>query len=222
MRVDRRGPGGAIRVVPDAELQRQGDQDYFQAAIKIPAQQTYASPIDFNRDRGAIEKPHLPTLRVAAPIDAPDGKRFGIMIVNLDMRAALDLLRNAGREGDLFAVNESGDYLVHPDLRREFGFVLGTPFRLQDDFPEFAKLLNSDDTAPRVVEDRTGDRFGIGWNTVKLAGGPRVTILEAVPYSRLFATSTACRASWARWSSRRRPCRWRSSWRDRCRSRWSR
>ena len=191
VRVDRRGPGGAIRVVPDAELQRQGDRDYFQAAIKIPAQQTYASPINFNRERGALEKPHLPTLRVAAPIDGPDGRRFGIMIVNLDMRVALDLLRNAGREGDLFAVNERGDYLVHPDLRREFGFELGTPFRLQDDFPEFAKLLNSDESAPRVVEDRAGHRFGIGWNTVKLAGGPRVTVLEAVPYSRLFATSTA-------------------------------
>ena len=34
VRVDRRGPGGAIRAVPDAELQRQGDRDYFQAAIK--------------------------------------------------------------------------------------------------------------------------------------------------------------------------------------------
>jgi len=191
VRVDRRGPGGAIRVVPDAELQRQGDQDYFQAAIKIPAREIYASPIDFNRERGSLEKPYLPTLRVAAPVEVPNGGRFGIMIVNIDMRAAFDRLRNAGREGDLYAVNEAGDYLIHPDLGREFGFELGTPFRIQDDFPEFAKLLKSDDTTPRVVNDRDGNPFGIGWTTAKLAGGPRVTVLEAVPYSRLLPASTA-------------------------------
>ena len=113
------------------------------------------------------------------------------MIINLDMSAALDLLRHVGREGDLFAVNEHGDYLVHPDIRREFGFELGTPFRIQDDFPEFAKLLKTDETAPRVINDRAGKAFGIGWTTAKLAGGPRVTVVEALPYSRLIPTNTA-------------------------------
>ena len=51
VRVDRMGPGGAIRVVPDVELQRKGDRDYFKAAIQLPAGQLYASPIDFNRER---------------------------------------------------------------------------------------------------------------------------------------------------------------------------
>ena len=191
VRVDRMGPGGAIRTVPESELQRKGDRDYFKAAIQLPAGQLYASPIDFNQEDGGFEKPYVPTLRVAAPIVAANGDKFGILIVNVDMRPAFDQIRNAGREGDLYVVNEQGDYLVHPDIRREFGFEFGTPFRVQDDFPEFGALLGDDNSAPRLIKDRAGNAFGIGWNTVALAGGPRITVVEAVPSAKLLASSTA-------------------------------
>lgn len=191
VRVDRTGPGGAIHTVPESELRRAGDRDYFKAAIRLPAKQLYAAPIDFDRDGGALEKPRVPTLRVAAPIVAASGQPFGILIVSVDMREAFDQLRNAARQGDLYAVNEQGDYLVHPELQREFGFEHGTPFRIQDDFPAFKELLGSDDSTPRIVKDRAGNAFGIGWNTVRLAGGPRITVLEAVPSSRLLASNTA-------------------------------
>src|SRR3984893_14691766 len=36
VRVDRSGPGGAVRVVPDAELQAKGDNGYVQHAIALP------------------------------------------------------------------------------------------------------------------------------------------------------------------------------------------
>ena len=47
----------------------------------MPAGQFYASPIDFNQEGGALEKPHVPTLRVAAPVFATNGERFGILII---------------------------------------------------------------------------------------------------------------------------------------------
>ena len=56
VRVDRMGPGGAIRTVPESELQRKGDRDYFKAAIQLPAGQLYASPIDFNQEDGALRE----------------------------------------------------------------------------------------------------------------------------------------------------------------------
>ena len=191
VRVDRLGPGGTIRTVPESELRRVGDRDYFKAAIRLPAKRLYASPIDFDREGGATGKPQVPTLRVAAPIAAASGQPFGLLVVSVDMREAFDRLRNAARQGDVYAVNEQGDYLVHPELGREFGFERGTPFRIQDDFPAFKELLGGDDSTPRVVKDRAGNGFGIGWNTVRLAGGPRITVLEAVPASRLLASNTA-------------------------------
>jgi hypothetical protein len=43
---------------------------------------------------------NLPTLRVAAPVLAPDGKAFGIMIINIDMRPAFATIRAAGGNHD--------------------------------------------------------------------------------------------------------------------------
>jgi PAS domain S-box-containing protein len=191
VRVDRMGPSGAIRVVPEADLQRRGERRYFKDAINLPLPQLYASPIDLNQDGGSHAKGLVPTLRVAAPITTASGERFGMMMVNIDMRSAFDDIRNAAREGELYVANEHGDYLVHPDIRREFGFEHGKSFRIQDDFPAFADLLGRDDTTPRVMTDRAGNAFGVGWSMARPAGGPPVAIVEAVPYSQLFVSAPA-------------------------------
>jgi hypothetical protein len=71
VRVDRSGPNGAVRVIPDAELQRKGDRPYFRETIKLAENEIYVSPIDLNQENGAVEIPDVPTLRVATPIFAP-------------------------------------------------------------------------------------------------------------------------------------------------------
>src|SRR5580704_4317582 len=196
VRVDRAGPGGAIRVAPDADLARQSDREFLIETVKLGAGEAYVSQINLSRGNGSIRVPHIPLLRIASPLHKPDGSAFGIVIINIDMRPAFDHIRAAGREGGhTYVVNAQGDYLVHPDSAREFGFEAGMPARLQDDFPDFAPLLAQDDSAPRVVRDRSGADFGVGWETVRLAGGPRVAVLEAVPYADLMAAVVAVRNS---------------------------
>jgi len=196
VRVDRSGPGGAIRVVPDDELQPKGEPDYFKTTIALPPDGIYVSPINLNQENGAFEIPYAPTLRTAAPIYAPGGKPFGIVIINVDLRPVFgriqaDLLESAA----LYVVNEAGDYLLNPDPSREFGFEFGRPARVQDDFPAFAGLLAGKDTPPQVMSDRTGARFGVGWDSVRLAGGPKVSVIETVPYAQVIAAATSIRDS---------------------------
>src|ERR1043165_2893369 len=80
IRVDRSGPNGSIRVVPDAELQQKGDRPYFQETIGLPVGTIYVSALNLNREHGAVERPLVPTLRIAPPLQRPDGKPFGIVI----------------------------------------------------------------------------------------------------------------------------------------------
>jgi hypothetical protein len=113
-------------------------------------------------------------------------------------------------------VDDTGQYLMHPDRDREFGSEHGRPDRIQNDFPEFTDLLGRSDTPPQVMEDRTGQRFGIGWETVQLAGGPRVTVIEANPYAALMSRPRSatrrwraepprcCARCWSRWRWRAR------------------
>ena len=52
----------------------------------LPRIDVPVSSIELNRERGVIETPHVPTLRVASLVSAPDGKPFGVVIINIDMR----------------------------------------------------------------------------------------------------------------------------------------
>jgi PAS domain S-box-containing protein len=192
LRVDRSGPGGTIRVVPGSELRREGDQDYFQKTIALPANEIFVSAIDLNRKAGVIETPHIPTFRAAAPITAPDGRRLGMVVINIDLRSAIRRVRDSVVGAtQVYVVNDAGDYLVHPDQNREFGFELGKPDRIQTDFPDFAEILAEPEARPRLIEDRSGHRFGIGLESARLAGGPRVTVIEATPYDTLMSAPTA-------------------------------
>ncbi|MBX9650791.1 MAG: PAS domain S-box protein [Xanthobacteraceae bacterium] len=196
VRVDRSGPGGAPRTVPDGELQRKADRPAFTETIRLPAGEVYVSAVDLNQENGAIETPRVPVLRVATPLYAPDGRPFGIVIINVDMRPAFARIRtatNGGRRG--YVVNDQGDYLLHPDPDREFGFEFARPARIQDEFPDFAAIPATGATAPRVVEDRSGGRFGVGIVSLRLAEGPRIAVIEALPYAELMAATIAVRDS---------------------------
>jgi PAS domain S-box-containing protein len=191
VRVDRSDPGGPPRIVPDDELQRKGDREAFRQTIRLPPTGVYVSEVDIN-----AEAPRIPVLRVATPVHAPDGQPFGILIIKVDLRPAFDRIRSGpGKGGRSYLVNDRGDYLVHPDPAREFGFEFGKPARIQDDFPDFAQILASDDSTPRVIRDRSGKPFGIGLASVRLADGPRVTLVQAMPYAELTVATAAARDS---------------------------
>src|SRR5438105_854763 len=191
VRGDRSEPGVPADIVPDDELQGKGDREIFSQTIRLPAGEVYVSPVELS-----IEPPRIPVLRVATPVHSPDGRPFGIVIINVDMRPAFDRIRSGPtRGGRSYVVNDRGDYLVHPDPALEFGFEFGKPHHIQDDFPDFAQILASDDSAPRVMADRAGRRFGIGLASVRLADGPRVTLVQALPYADLTVATSAVRDS---------------------------
>jgi PAS domain S-box-containing protein len=196
VRVDRSGPGGAIRVVPDAELQLKGDRDYFQRTIQLHTGEIDVSPVELNEERGAIETPHVPVIRASTPVYTPDGQPFGIVVIDADLRRPFAQLRNAARPGGaIYVVNDRGDYLVHPEVAREFGFALGRPSRVQDDFPGLAAALAGGETEPRMLPDRTGTSFGVALASLRLAEGPRLVVIETVPEAEIVAAATMVRNS---------------------------
>src|SRR4051794_32003877 len=54
LRVDRSGPNGAIRLVPDSELQQKGDRPYFKGTIGLPANEVYVSNLDLSQEHGGV------------------------------------------------------------------------------------------------------------------------------------------------------------------------
>lgn len=196
IRVDHSGAPGVTRTVPDAELQREGDQDYFRKTIALPAGGIYVSSIELKQKQGIVEGPYIPIMRVATPLFAKGDRQIGIVAVDLDLRLVFAGIRASVRQGThIYLVNEAGDYLIHPDPNREFGFQLGSPARVQDDYPDLLKLLQANDAGSRVMSDRSGERLAVAWQTLRVDAGPRIATIETLPYAALIAGATTIRDS---------------------------
>jgi hypothetical protein len=159
VRVDRHGPNGAIEIVPDERLAPKGDSSYYKQTIKLRPGDMYVSPITLDRLGETIVMPPMPSLLVATPIFAPDGKLFGIFIINVDMRPAFDRIRASTRPGEnVYLVDGNGDYLVHPDRALEFGSVLGKPTSWQFARRDRARCTDPARSARTARRHRAGPR----------------------------------------------------------------
>ena len=191
VRVDRSGPGGAIRLLPDAELQKKGDRLYFKDTVSLKPGQIYVSDVDLNEEMGVIETPHVPTLRLATQLPGPDGKPFAIIIINVDMRPAFDRVRSSVQGGEIYVVNQQGDYLVHPDPAREFGSQLGHSISWQADFPDLASSIGTMQSTAHLAPDQSSRPGGIVLAPALLAGKEWVGIIETIPSAVLAAPAAA-------------------------------
>lgn len=192
IRVDRLGAEQSVRRVADDELQRKGDRPFVAQTVALKQGQVYVSPVDLNQEEGAVAYPLMPVLRTGTPVYTADGKPFGLILINLDMRSGFDDLR-AGVTGRarLFVANEAGDYIVHPDPRREFAFEFGRRSRLQDELP--GVRAGAADGALKTTLD--GDPYAAAYVTTRLAGGPSLTVIKAVPYGEILSSMATIRQS---------------------------
>jgi PAS domain S-box-containing protein len=189
LRVDRFGEAGSIRIVPIADLQQKGDRDYFQEAAKLAPGEAYLSEVGLNREYfNQLTLPHQPVIRAAAPIFTSRGDLFGILVINRDLSGLFDeLRRNMPADQSLYFANDQGDYLLHPDATKTFGFELGQRHRLQDEFPKLQRVLldPSQNAIPVVETSNEGAQLALGWNQVSFdPDHPErfVTFALAVPY----------------------------------------
>lgn len=182
VRVDRSGPNGAARIVPDGELEHKGERTYFQETIRLAPGEIYVSPLDLATRQGGTTTTQIPTLRVAMPLFTPDGKPFGIIIANIDMRPALDRIRSTTSSGgEIYVVNSRGDYLVHPDRTREFGSLRGHPTNWRDEFPFFSAVAGTPNVSTHLATEEAGRPSGAAIAPALLAGREWVAIIVTVP-----------------------------------------
>jgi len=135
---------GQIRRVPNADLQRKGERQYFKDVMRQAPGSIYISRINLNREHGELSEPYQAVLRVALPVMQADGTRFGALVINVDARRVFDAARDVVSPGvTLYVANKDGYYLYNPDPAKTFGFDLARPYRIQDDFPAAAELLSA-------------------------------------------------------------------------------
>lgn len=146
LRVNRNGV-----IVDDKELQNKAERPYFGRAFMLDRGQLYISTFDLSSDRGVLEVPHKPVLRLATPVFDTAGVKRGIYVINYlasESLASIQQMRSPVEHR--FRVLNSGGYWLKSNVPdKEWAFV----------FPERKKgTLAEEDPAlwRRICSEETG------------------------------------------------------------------
>ncbi|MDP3841398.1 MAG: diguanylate cyclase [Oxalobacteraceae bacterium] len=141
VRVDRDADG--LTAVSGRGLQEKAHFPYVFEAARLPAGKLYLSDININREQGAHQGQGKPTLRLATPVMADGGQVFGVLVINVDLNGIFKQIRkDIPNDLSVLLTNQDGDYLVHPDASKVFGFDRGRRILIQDDIDATAALLD--------------------------------------------------------------------------------
>ncbi len=149
VRIDR--DGDQLLRVSGEDLQEKGHYPYVSDTLKLGGGQTYLSRIVINHERGAHAGLDQPTVLLAMPVNNPQGEVLGLVVINVDLNASFALLKaDLPPEFRLYLANANGDYLIHPDPHKTFGFDKGRRVLVQDEFPDTSALVDGTSKAMTV------------------------------------------------------------------------
>lgn len=93
IRLDNTPAGPELR--PDEELQNKRSTRYFQNALALESDQILISQLELNRERGEIERPFKPVIRLLTPVEIA-GERRGFVVLNFLARRFLSQMQGIG------------------------------------------------------------------------------------------------------------------------------
>jgi methyl-accepting chemotaxis protein len=178
-----------IKIVPNSELQNQADRDYFSLTMKLKLGEIYVSQFNLNQERGKIEIPYKSTIRHATPVFNTKGERKGILIANSLGKNMTDIVKNINHDNSeqAFMFNQDGNYIYHPNSKKEWGAERKTNENVQKDYA--AEVVTQILSGGKGNID-IGDRV-ISYNTVFITNKNKKSFLVIVnqsPKISLFAS----------------------------------
>lgn len=141
-----RSSAGVLEVVPSDQLPSMQSRNYFIAAQPLKTGEVYSSDIHLHQELGELERPLRRTISAATPIYTEGGVLFGMVVIDMDIGAALDKLaaNNLGYIST-YMFTQRGDYIIHPNPDKTFGPDLGNPYSWQQDIDHLAgKSIKAD------------------------------------------------------------------------------
>ena len=140
VRVDR--DGDSIKIVSGLDMQEKLHYPYVYETLGLDEGKVHFSRIFINREVGAHAGLKQPTLQVATPVAKTGGDVLGVIVINVDLNHQFDMLKaDLRNEYQIYLADQNGDFLIHPDHSKTFGFDYGRRFLVQDTFGPVAEIV---------------------------------------------------------------------------------
>ncbi len=122
---------GTGELIPTVRGQNFAGEAYFNQAIGLPTNQVYISDYDLRRTDGVIDIPHVPILYYSVPLEV-DGANIAVLVARVSLTPLFTEMTSRSTT-PLYLVNRDGSYLINPDPARQFGKMLTSNIRFDDD-----------------------------------------------------------------------------------------
>ncbi|OMH38040.1 EAL domain-containing protein [Motiliproteus sp. MSK22-1] len=140
-----------IFTYPQSQLQDKSHRKYVLESLQLGEHQSYASVASLNREQQNISVPLRPTIRVAMPVYLKK-QLLGLAVINLELNTLFSQLKKQQRTDDLFyLIDESGNFLMHPEPDKRFASELGHTHKLRSEFEHIDLSRISDDISTFTI-----------------------------------------------------------------------
>ncbi len=113
------------RIVATDYLQNKDSRYYFADTFKLKPGEIFVSPLDLNMERGKVEIPRKPMIRIGMPIADDQGVKRGIVLLNYyaaNMLHHFAFITDDSNQ-EVAILNSDGYWLKSPDPNDEWGFM---------------------------------------------------------------------------------------------------
>ncbi|MGN7612069.1 ATP-binding protein [Magnetococcales bacterium HHB-1] len=113
---------------PSEKLQNKAHRYYFTDTWKLDNNEAFISPLDLNVERGIIERPFKPMIRLATPVADASGVKKAVLLLNYYGQQLLDDVARLDKATDtrIMLLNDEGYWLYSPNPKDAWGFMFPT------------------------------------------------------------------------------------------------
>jgi len=125
----------------ESQLQNKAHRKYVSETLKLPVGKIYLSELNLNREHGKVSQPRREVLRSATPFFNEKTRMVaGLLLITAEVGHELSEIQNKlqSDSSSIYITNDRGDYLLHPDNKKSYGFDLGIHYLVQEEFPYLA------------------------------------------------------------------------------------
>lgn len=135
----------SLSIVEGLALQEKAHFSYIYNTLRLKPGEIFISAIKLNKERGLLDGYGKPSIILATPIYTKANTIFGVVVINVDMETMFSMIETDVPDNiDVIATNSSGDYLLHPNAEKTFGFDKGKRFTIQQDLPVAQRIFSGE------------------------------------------------------------------------------
>jgi diguanylate cyclase (GGDEF)-like protein/PAS domain S-box-containing protein len=148
---------GQPEIVDPKKLQNKRERYYFKDAYHLKVGEVYISPFDLNIEKGGIEQPIKPIIRLATPVFRHNGTKAGLLVLNFSGQEIINDIQYMAR-ASLAApmlLNRDGYWLHGPDPGKDWAFMFDGKKEdtFSNKYPEAWDIISEEDTGQFINDD---------------------------------------------------------------------